>query len=162
NVLQPKTRIGSPFVVAGMAEAAAKGRQTVCGWEANGGFLLGSDVSRNNHHLTALATRDAFLPILGVLFAAAERDLPVATLFSELPKRFSKAGLLKDFPRATSLRILDRLKDLTRVFSAARGFSDVARFDYTDGVRIIFTNDDVVHVRPSGNADELRIYAVAD
>jgi phosphomannomutase len=27
---------------------------------------------------------------------------------------------------------------------------------------MIFTNGDVAHVRPSGNADELRIYAVAD
>jgi len=34
--------------------------------------------------------------------------------------------------------------------------------DYTDGVRICFSNGDVAHVRPSGNSDELRIYAVAD
>ena len=34
--------------------------------------------------------------------------------------------------------------------------------DYTDGVRVLFDNGDVAHVRPSGNADELRIYAVAD
>ena len=29
-------------------------------------------------------------------------------------------------------------------------------------MRIYFSNGDVAHVRPSGNADELRIYAVAD
>jgi phosphomannomutase len=29
-------------------------------------------------------------------------------------------------------------------------------------VRIWFSNGDVAHLRPSGNADELRIYAVAD
>jgi phosphomannomutase len=29
-------------------------------------------------------------------------------------------------------------------------------------VRLIFGNGDVAHIRPSGNADELRIYAVAD
>jgi phosphomannomutase len=29
-------------------------------------------------------------------------------------------------------------------------------------VRIIFSNGDVAHLRPSGNADEFRIYAVAD
>jgi phosphomannomutase len=38
----------------------------------------------------------------------------------------------------------------------------VARINYTDGVRITFRNGEVAHVRPSGNADELRIYAVAD
>jgi len=32
----------------------------------------------------------------------------------------------------------------------------------TDGVRVLFDNGDVAHVRPSGNADELRIYTVAD
>ncbi len=167
-VLEPKTRIGSPYVVAGMAAAAAKGRRAVCGWEANGGFLLGADVTRHGRILTSLATRDAFLPILSVLYAAAERDVSVAELFSELPKRFSRAGLLKDFPREISLCIMDRLsrpdskKIAARIFTPALGFSSIDRFDYTDGVRIIFANNEVAQIRPSGNADELRIYAVAD
>ena len=180
DVLQPRTRIGSPFVIAGMTAATAKGRRAVCGWEANGGFLLGSDIERNGRKLTALATRDAMLPILGVLFAAAERNIPLADLFAELPKRFSKSGLIKNFPRETGLRLVERLTptrrdaeadadehariatDLARVFTQARGFTSVARLDYTDGVRIIFSNSDVTHIRPSGNADELRIYATAD
>lgn len=178
DVLEPKTRIGSPFVIAGMQAAAAKGRRAVCGWEANGGFLVGSDIERNGRTLTALPTRDAFLPILSVLFAAAERNCSIAELFNELPKRFSKAGLLKDFPRAASMGIIRRLTpfsgssdpdehariatDLARVFTRARGFASVARLDYTDGVRVIFGNNDVTHIRPSGNADELRIYATAD
>ncbi|HVW07960.1 MAG TPA: hypothetical protein VHC90_05230 [Bryobacteraceae bacterium] len=167
-VLEPKTRIGSPYVVAGMAAAAARGRQGICGWEANGGFLLGSDVTRHGRTLTALATRDAFLPILCVLYAAAERDVAVAALFDELPKRFSRAGLLKDFPREISLRIMDRLsrpdsKSIAeRIFTPALGFPSIDRFDHTDGVRIVFTNREVAHIRPSGNADELRIYSVAD
>jgi phosphomannomutase len=168
SVLEPKTRIGSPWVIAGMAAAAAKGRQSVCGWEANGGFLLGSDVTRHGRTLTALATRDAFLPIFSVLYAAAERDVPIAELFDELPKRFSRAGLLKDFPRAISLRIVQRLSQpdskgaAERIFTPALGFSPIDRFDYTDGVRIIFAGNEVAHIRPSGNADELRIYAVAN
>jgi phosphomannomutase len=167
-VLEPKTRIGSPWVVAGMAAAAAKGRQAVCGWEANGGFLLGAAVTRHGRALTALATRDAFLPILSVLCAAAEKDVPVAELFDELPKRFSRAGLLRDFPREISLRIMERLSRpegralAERIFTPALGFSSIERFDYTDGARIIFKGNEVAHIRPSGNADELRIYAVAD
>jgi phosphomannomutase len=167
-VLEPKTRIGSPYVVAGMAAAAAKGKHAVCGWEANGGFLLGADVSRHGRTLTALATRDAFLPILSVLYAAAERNIPIAELFGELPKRFSRAGLLKDFPRELSLRILERLSRpdsreiAARIFTPALGFSPIDRFDYTDGVRIVFAGSEVAHIRPSGNADELRIYAVAN
>jgi phosphomannomutase len=178
DALEPKTKIGSPFVIAGMAAAAAKGRRAICGWEANGGFLLGSDIVRNGHQLTALATRDAFLPILAVLFAAAERSSGIDELFATLPKRFSKSGLLKNFPRETGLAIVQRLTpakhdpddhqhariatSLTRVFTRARGFTSVARLDYTDGVRIIFSNNDVAHIRPSGNADELRIYSAAD
>ena len=41
-------------------------------------------------------------------------------------------------------------------------FSDIDRIDYTDGVRILFANGEVAHFRPSGNADEFRMYAVAD
>jgi phosphomannomutase len=158
GVLEPKTRIGSPFVIAGMEAAKAKGKRAVCGWEANGGFLLGSDLPG----LPALATRDAFLPLLCALFAAGER--PLGELFDRLPARFSRAALLKEFPRATSLRILERLTPevVGRYFTAELGFGELMRIDETDGVRMIFANGDVAHIRPSGNADELRIYAVAD
>jgi phosphomannomutase len=182
DALEPKTKIGSPFVIAGMTTAARKGRRAICGWEANGGFLLGSDIVRNGHKLTTLATRDAFLPVLAVLFAAAEHGSELGTgladLFAALPKRFSKSGLLKNFPREAGLAIVQRLTpsqqdadddqhariatSLARVFTRARCFTSVARLDYTDGVRIIFSNNDVAHIRPSGNADELRIYAAAD
>ncbi len=158
RVVAAKTRIGSPYVIAGMEAALAAGRKAVCGWEANGGFLLGSDLSG----LRALATRDAFLPLLCALFAAEGGSL--GELFDRLPARFSKAALLKDFSRVTSLKILERLTPATigRFFDAGLGFGELVRIDRTDGVRMIFANGDVAHVRPSGNADELRIYAVAD
>jgi phosphomannomutase len=44
EIVEPKTRIGSPFVITGMADAQKKGRRAVVGWEANGGFLTGSDI----------------------------------------------------------------------------------------------------------------------
>ncbi len=158
GVVEAKTRIGSPYVIAGMEAALAAGKKAVCGWEANGGFLLGSDLPG----LRALATRDAFLPLLCALFAAEGGTL--GELFDRLPARFSKAALLKEFPRVTSLKILERLTPETvgRFFGAELGFGELVRIDRTDGVRMIFSNGDVAHVRPSGNADELRIYAVAD
>jgi phosphomannomutase len=171
--LEPKTRIGSPFVIAGMEAALEKGRRRVCGWEANGGFLTGSDFQRGPHTLAALPTRDAFLPLLAVLFEAQRRAVPITALFDELPRRFSRAALLKNFPRPTALAIVDRFTpqasdgsdqpgiyaDLASFFPA---FGPIDRVDYTDGVRVIFANGDVAHIRPSGNADELRIYAVSD
>jgi phosphomannomutase len=171
-VVEPKTRIGSPFVIAGMEAALAEGKKRVCGWEPNGGFLTGSPISRDGAILSPLLTRDAGLPILGVLFAAEQSGISLIDLFQRLPKRFSRAALLKQFPRATALKIVGRFsppadaqaikRDLSQFFTPALGFAGIDRLDYTDGVRILFTNGEVAHVRPSGNADELRIYAVAD
>lgn len=177
SVVEAKTRIGSPFVIAGMEEARRKGKNRVCGWEPNGGFLTGSDIERNGAVLSALLTRDAILPILGVLFAAVESRLSLVDLFARLPKRFSRAALLERFPRSLGLKIVaffspsnaDSQKlgkeipaRLAEFFTPEMGFGTIAHVDYTDGIRVLFDNGDVAHVRPSGNADELRIYTVAD
>jgi phosphomannomutase len=175
-VLEPKTRIGSPYVIAGMEAARGRGRIAVCGWEANGGFLTASDIERNGKVLPALLTRDAFLPIAGVLTAARERGSGLPGLFGALPRRFSGAGLLKDFRRATAAAIVGRYtaredtaaerdrirRRLGAVLTPARGFGEIVRVDDTDGVRVMFDNGDVAHFRPSGNADEFRVYACAD
>jgi phosphomannomutase len=51
---------------------------------------------------------------------------------------------------------------LGRFFPAAEGYGPITSLNYTDGVRVQFCNGDVVHFRPSGNADEFRFYAYAD
>jgi len=182
SVVEPKTRIGSPFVIAGMEEARLSGKKRVCGWEPNGGFLTGSDITRDSAVLPALLTRDAILPILSVLYAASESGVSVVDLFERLPKRFSRAALLENFPKALGLKLVaffspgashvadlpeksnvETLRQsLATFFTQEMGFGEITRVDYTDGVRVLFDNGDVAHVRPSGNADELRIYAVAD
>ena len=203
DMLEPKTRIGSPYVVAGMEKARNRGRRRICGWEANGGFLTGSDMERNGRILKALPTRDALLPILCVLFAAREKGVACNDLFASLPRRFSRAALLEQFPKAAASRIVSRYSpsgagirevafdhgqvswsdengtqheasepekrameairsQLEGCFPPEGGFGAIARLNYVDGVRIVFRNGEVAHVRPSGNADELRIYAVAD
>ncbi len=157
-VLEPKTRIGSPYVIAGIEAARAKGRAAVCGWEANGGFLLGSDLTRDGRTLPALPTRDAVLPILSVLFAARSRGLDLPGLFAGLPPRYTHSTLIRDFPRPLGLRLAAQLTpaDFEPLFGPA------AAADRTDGLRITFAAGDVIHLRPSGNADEFRIYACAD
>ena len=182
SVVEAKTRIGSPFVIAGMEKAGGSGKKRVCGWEPNGGFLTGSNIGRNGALLQALLTRDAILPILGVLFAASESGLSLVDLFMRLPKRFSRAALLENFPRALGLKLVaffspsadDHAADpqksgleeirqrLAKFFTQEMGFGTITHVDYTDGVRVLFDNGDVAHVRPSGNSDDLRIYAVAD
>jgi len=201
--LEPRTRIGSPYVIAGMKGAKKKGKKRVCGWEANGGFLTGSDIEKDGENLTALPTRDAVLPILAALCSMVEHQVTLVELFDRLPKRFGRAALLRNFQRAKSRRIMELFspthpgivearfangwircydaalsaieispaglsqisqirKELEEYFGPFDGFGGIDKVNWIDGIRIYFSNGDVSHVRPSGNADELRIYAVAD
>ena len=51
---------------------------------------------------------------------------------------------------------------LSSFFGSALGFDEIVRLNVLDGVRIYFRNSDIVHIRPSGNAPQLRIYAVSN
>ena len=68
GVTPSKTKIGSPHVIKSMEEVRSAGKNRVVGWEANGGFLTGSSIRRNERTLEALPTRDAALPLLAALF----------------------------------------------------------------------------------------------
>ena len=58
---------------------------------------------------------------------------------------------------------LERLRSwIGRHFSTDRGFGAIVRIEFLDGMRALFDNRDVAHIRPSGNAPQLRIYALAD
>ena len=64
---------------------------------------------------------------------------------------------------AAAARELEGLRsELARFFPAGLGLGGIAWINWVDGVRIGFENGEVAHVRPSGNADELRVYTVAD
>lgn len=163
-----RTRIGSPFVIAAMQAEAAAGGTCVCGYEANGGFLLGSDLSRDGKVLTALPTRDAVLPIVAVL--AAARPGTLAALTATLPPRVTYSDRIQNFPTAQSQAMLAWLASGTeaeRDTRMARHFSPIAggtldSVDLTDGIRMSFTSGAVIHLRGSGNAPELRCYSEAD
>ncbi len=164
------TRIGSPYVIDAMAEKESEGKKRVVGWEVNGGFLTGSDMEIRGKTLTALPTRDAAFPIMVALVAALEAGVKVSELFSRLPHRFTQAGLIDDFPVAASKAIMAKFGEdtsavrgeLEKFFSAEHGFGAIREINSLDGVRIYFDNGDVAHLRPSGNAPQLRIYSVAD
>ena len=47
-------------------------------------------------------------------------------------------------------------------FTPDLGFKSIEAINFIDGVRIAFSNGDVSHLRPSGNAPEFRNYATAD
>lgn len=195
-----RTRIGSPWVIKEMSSMPGQRR---VGFEANGGFLVGTSLRTEGGYLDPLPTRDAVLPLVAALRAAHKKGLRLVELFGELPPRVGRAGLLDHIPTETSraliacfgptdasvrraryledeIRITDyeggersasaeearrleaRRARLARYFSPERGFGRLEEVDDLDGIRMRFSGGDIAHVRPSGNAPQLRIYVVAD
>jgi phosphomannomutase len=175
----------------------------VVGWEANGGFLVGSDITRKGKMLKALPTRDAALPLIAALAFAGEKESTLLDLFSQLPPRFSQAALIDNFPQDDSRALIRRFSpenpeiieiefkeadvfitkgdgqgekaipalaeafrrvqtELESFFTEELGFDSLIKINTIDGVRVYFQNGDIAHIRPSGNAPQLRIYAVAN
>jgi len=164
-----RTRIGSPFVIAAMDEAIAKGRSNIVGYEANGGFLTATDIEIDGRKLPALPTRDAVIVPLAILMLAKSFNSTISELLAQLPQRFTSSDRLKEFPTQLSKEKLAPLssRDLNRNKRAAESilgdvFGEVVSVDNTDGARITFKNGEVAHLRPSGNAPELRCYNEAD
>jgi phosphomannomutase len=158
-----RTRIGSPYVIAGMAAAARGDAQLVAGYEANGGVLLGSPAIRLGRRLAPLPTRDAVLPMLALLTLARQRRVPLSALADTLPARFTASGRLQAFAPERGAALIARLtyepEAVGQLLAPRSGrLIDV---NLTDGLRARFANHDIVHLRPSGNAPELRCYAEA-
>lgn len=153
-----RTRIGSPYVIAAMNELSECSAVAVAGFEANGGFLLGAPVSG----LAGLPTRDALLPMLSLMASAARQRRSISALVAELPQRFTYSDRIKEFPNDQSRDLLFRLaQDVDAQSKVAGKVVAPLAVDTTDGVRLTFPDGDIVHLRASGNAPELRCYAEA-
>ena len=164
-----RTRIGSPFVIEAMNALVADGQASVCGYEANGGFLLATPGEVGGRTLGALPTRDAVLPILSVLVDARRQGVTLSALQAQLPERYTFSERLQDYPTAQSQALIAHLEQgdeaailarLTAMFGTLAGKAD--GIDRTDGLRIHFDGGDIIHLRPSGNAPELRCYTESD
>jgi phosphomannomutase len=158
-----RTRIGSPYVIAGMEQAQTVGALSVAGFEANGGFLAGEGLRVGQQALAALPTRDAVLPALAVLALAKQQGIKVSGLLTDLPQRYTASNRLQDFPLAKSRAILEGLQSDPLAYQSLWGDSlgNIIKRDLTDGLRLSFANGEIIHLRPSGNAPELRCYAEA-
>jgi len=75
---------------------------------------------------------------------------------------------LKNFATEKSAAILAKFNsgsdsadkiEVEKVFSGISG--RVAVLNRVDGLRIVFENEEVIHLRPSGNAPEFRCYSEA-
>jgi len=153
-----RTRIGSPYVIAAFGNLAGE-YKTFAGFEANGGFLLGSDVQIGTATLAALPTRDAVLPALAALALAGQGS--VSSLLATIPARYTASDRITNFATETSKELLAQAAAAPELFLKRLGFVglEITDVNQTDGLRISLSNGDIVHLRPSGNAPELRCYA---
>jgi len=158
-----RTRVGSPFVISGMQEALAAGENRVAGFEANGGVLTASDFEMNGHRLQALPTRDCFVPILATLALAASRRQPLSAIASSHHLAFAAADRLENFPVETSARLMAHLRaDAPNLAAFLQPVGEVASISDLDGLRVTLKSGRIIHLRPSGNAPEMRCYVEAE
>lgn len=148
-----RTKIGSPYVIAEFADLN-KVYESVAGFEANGGYLLGSNITLNGKPLSALPTRDALLPAFMLLI----QPQSISSLLKDLPQRFTASDRLKAFPIARSKALLEEITSDVARFISNLNLPAHTAVDTTDGLRITLESNDIVHLRPSGNAPELRCY----
>jgi phosphomannomutase len=178
-----RTRIGSPYVIAAMQDLAKEPKKEflvskqkpsassseaaaikIVGYEANGGFMVGSDIELNVKTLHALPTRDAVLPILIVLSLSHQSSVPVSQLLKNLPSRFTASACIKDVLKGVSDKItqsleFDPIKQAEFLYEIyADKVAKIIFINKTDGLRMSISNNDTIHIRPSGNAPELRVY----
>jgi len=160
-----RTKIGSPFVIEAMDDiAAVDSTKLIVGYEANGGFLQGSALNIGGMILNSLPTRDAILPMLSLMGLSIDRENPVSKLNERLPARFTHSDRIQNYPLEKSSALLKSLthkpESLSHYLDTNPG--EVIATDFTDGLRVTFKIGDIVHLRPSGNAPELRCYAESD
>lgn len=164
-----RTRIGSPYVIAEM-EALPADLHPVAGFEANGGFMAGEGLHVQGHSIDSLLTRDALLPILSLLVMGSDsisqkiESDPIRRKLSQLteglPERYTFSDRLQDIPNAFTRSLLDELLGNPALFTLSDfDLGALDTINSLDGVRLYFSHGDIIHLRGSGNAPELRCYA---
>ncbi|MBF0217105.1 MAG: hypothetical protein HQL30_08945 [Candidatus Omnitrophica bacterium] len=96
--------------------------------------------------------------IIGKISPSGERNIRQAVFMGDrgvILENWNgqKSGVDKDGELLAIKQLLEK---------AYAGFPEIKSLNYTDGVRVIFGNGEISHLRPSGNAPEFRNYAIAD
>jgi len=152
-----RTAIGSPYVIAEMQQTNAR----VVGYEANGGFILGFTAQGTDGPLAPLMTRDAVLPLIAVLAQSAKAG--VAACRAAQPARFTATDRLQEVDLKAVATFLRQIRGdpARRTAFLAPLKSGCAAIDETDGLRMTLQDGRIIHLRPSGNAPEMRLYVEA-
>ncbi|MCT7527155.1 phosphomannomutase [Aliarcobacter cryaerophilus] len=157
-----RTKIGSPYVIEAFKDLETY--KSFAGFEANGGFLLGSTLKQNENILDALPTRDALLPFIVLLSHTVKENTSLSKLVENLPQRFTSSDRIQNFPRENSMKLLEKTVSKPNELLKTIGLEDIRVVDINqiDGLRLTLDNKVIIHLRPSGNAPELRCYAETD
>ena len=164
-----RTRIGSPYVIQAMNQYVEDHCSAVAGYEANGGFLLATPIRRNDCELMPLPTRDAIIVLLTLIHSSVEQNCSISQLLEKMPQRFTYSDRLKNFAVEKSQRLIHKYtqgNDSENISAIETDFSElcqtlgaISHLNTTDGLRVTFKNNDIIHFRPSGNAPEFRCYS---
>lgn len=154
-----RTRIGSPYVIEAMQALQRAGHDSVAGFEANGGFLLQTE----QKGLYPLPTRDSTLPILAILSMTKQQKRTLSKLPTLLPARFTQSGRVQHLDKDRSQQLISQLANDALRLERFVSFADCRPVsqDETDGLRVTLADESIIHLRPSGNAPELRCYTEA-
>ncbi|RWX78755.1 phosphomannomutase [Neorhizobium lilium] len=157
-----RTKVGSPFVIAGMLEALAAGKSDVMGFEANGGVLTGSAFTISGKVLDPLPTRDSFLPILATLSFAVLKEQALSRVAAGFSLPFAMADRLENFAVEASAVLMTYLRASDANLAAFLApVGAVLSTSDIDGLRVTLADGRIIHFRPSGNAPEMRCYVEA-
>ncbi|MBO1926336.1 phosphomannomutase [Thiomicrorhabdus sp. 6S2-11] len=161
--LVSRTRIGSPYVIEAFMELSDN-YASFAGFEANGGYLLGSDLTLNDQVLKALPTRDALLPVIVLLSHVVQQKQSLSSFVSALPQRFTASDRIQGVPTQTSQTLIAEGAENPERLLAKLDVQNrqVSTVNQVDGLRLTLSDNSVIHLRPSGNAPELRCYAEAE
>lgn len=157
-----RTKIGSPYVIEAFEQL--KNYNSFAGFEANGGFLLGSTLENDENTLQALPTRDALLPFIVLASHTVKAKTILSSLTSNLPQRFTASDRIQELPREYSLKLIEKGISNPQELLKSFGLQDLRLVDIntTDGLRLTLDDNTILHLRPSGNAPELRCYVETD
>lgn len=156
-----RTKIGSPYIVHEMQRLIARGHQSVLGYEANGGILLGSDLIHEDKRLPALPTRDSIIGLLTILNYANREKIKLSALVEQYSHVYTVSSSIKDISSEQGNSLLLKLNKENAIHDFFKLTAAIKEIDHLDGLRIYFDNNNVIHLRSSGNAPELRCYTEA-
>ncbi len=153
-----RSKISSPYFIEAFDNL--KDHKSFAGFEANGGFILDSTLNKDGNTLDALPTRDALFPFIVLASHIVKNKTTLPILAQNLPHRFTSSDRIQEFPIENSLKLIEQgLSNPSAILKQfGLGNQKVIEVNTTDGLRLTLEDNNIIHLRLSGNTPELRCY----